>query len=613
VASGVVSDKFRFVWIHVAKNASSTLSAELRRERYGGRVTDSLPWQSELPGYFTFAFLRDPVTRLLSAYQEVSLGHEAGWRDFSDRGFIALPEGMARFEAFLDELAERHWDPHVADQCRHLEGFEPDFLGRVEHLAEDLARVYERLGMGPVAELPKRRSRESRREQHRYARHVIRPEELSASLRERIRALYADDVALYERARRERTEGSVRWNRPSVRPTPEPEDPRRLPWDPWTLPPPQPAGASPDPKGLLERFLARPKRNVACLDDVPADRVTQTPVRTRLRRPRTSDPSQANLPWYPQLERAFLLHLRDAFIGDNVVMDDDHYFGLGRHWLGSNWTLYAGTREVRHLDAAVSIGGWGGEAFQLFILSALPKLAMVLDWLEQPGCEHVKIVSHLARAKAARWFWQALGLRERVVQKPIDSKAGFVVHADHVYFPQYDPTIRSYGVYARNTLLPVRRRLGALEPGEQDLVLYLAREPSDKIRSVGNQDELLDALRRRLAGTRHRLEVFQARDLDVDRAQVARAQVLVGPHGGAFANMIFARPGTHVVEFLPLYRLFRENENPRPVFWGLSQSCGLEYWTSEPRNFHFQKPGMQVDVADVVDLVGRALEESAAC
>lgn len=613
MASGVVSDKFRFVWIHVAKNASSTLSAELRTERYGGRATDALPRQSELRGYFSFAFLRDPVERLLSAYQEVSLRHEAGWRDIAERRFVALPEGMARFEAFVDELAERDWDPHVDDQCRHLEGFELDFLGLVEHLAEDLARVYERLGMGPVPELPRRRSREGRKAQYGYARHVIRPEALGAPLRERIRALYADDVALYERVLRDRAAGSRRWYTPYVRPTREPEDAGRLPWAPWPLPPPEPREHAPDPETLLERFLARPKRNVSCLDDVPAHLVTETSVRTRLRRPRASDPGHADRPWYPQLERAFLLHLRDAFIGDNVVMDDDHYFGLGRHWLGQSWTLYAGTREVRHLDAAVSIGGWGGEAFQLFVVAALPKLAMVLDWLEQPGCEHVKIVSHLERAKTAQWFWRTLGLRERVVQKPIDSKAGCVVHADHVYFPQYDPTIDSYGVYARNTLLPVRRRLGALEPGEQDRVLYLVREPSDKIRSVGNQDELLQALAKRLEGTRYRLEVFRAKDLDVDREQIARAKVLVGPHGGAFANMIFARPGTHVVEFLPLYRLFGENQNPRPVFWGLSQACGLEYWTSEPRNFHFQKPAMEVDVADVVHLVGRALEETPRC
>ena len=609
MATGVVSDRFRFVWIHVPKNASSTLSKEFQQERYGGRFYGVLPPLSEFPDYFAFAFLRDPVSRLLSAYQEVSLAQEAGWREFPNKHFLALPEGLARFEVFLDELGDRRWDPHVEDQWCHLECIELDFVGRVERLSEDLEKVYERLGMGRVPELPKRRSREGRERDYGYSRHVIRKEDLGARLRERIRSLYRDDVALYERAFGRRRA----WSVPDVRPTPLARDAEDLlPWAPWRLDPPKPAGRAPDPKRLLERVVSRPKRNVARLAEVPRHLVTHTPVRTRLRRPRATDPEHVHWPWYPQLERAFLLHLEDAFIGDNVVFDDDRYFGLGRRWLGRSWELYARTREVRHLDAAVSIGAWGGEAFQLFLMAGLPKLAMVIDLLESPGFEHVKIVSHDDGAAAARWFWKALGLRDRVVQKPKNSEEGFVIHADQVYFPQYDPTIDSYGVYARNTLLPIRRRLGALEPGEQDLVLYLDRYPQDIIRSVGNRDALLEALRARLAGTKYRLEVFRSEGPDCDRGLFARARVIVGPHGGAFANMIFARPGTHVVEFLPLYRRYREGKQPRPVFWGMAEGCGLDYWTSEPENFGFQTRRMVVDVADVVEIVGRALDTTEA-
>jgi hypothetical protein len=351
---------------------------------------------------------------------------------------------------------------------------------------------------------------------------------------------------------------------------------------------------------------------VASLEEVPPQLVATCRVRTRLRRPRATDPGHVHRPWYPQLERAYLLHLEDAFIGDNVVMDDDRYYGFDRDWLGRDWRLYAGTREVRHLDAAVSIGAWGGEAFQLFVLAGLPKLAMVIDWLESPGFEHVKIVSHDEGAPTARWFFEALGLRGRVVQKPIDSRTGFVIHADRVYYPQYAPTLRSYGLFARNTLLPVRRRLGALEPGPQDLVLYLEREMG-KIRSVANRDALLEALRRRLRGTPYRLELFGARGLHVDREAFARARVIVGPHGGAFANMIFARPGAHVVEFQPLYRLFEEGGRDRPVYWGMAEACGLTYWTSEPEHFDFMERRMRVDVDDVVEIVGRALEEAPPC
>lgn len=397
-------------------------------------------------------------------------------------------------------------------------------------------------------------------------------------------------------------------------PARESDDAGLLPFAAWTVRPPPLAAPGPDPAELLSRVAARPKPNVESLAGVPADRVTHQPVRTRMRRPRSTDPEHVRWDFYPQLERAFLLHLEDGFIGDNVVMDDDHYFRLGRPWLGEGWQLYHEIREVRHLDAAVSIGAWGGEAFQLFIVAGLPKLGMVIDLLESPGFENVKIVSHDEGARTARWFWEALGLRHRVAQKPRNAQAGFAIHADRVYFPQYAPTLDSYGLYARNTLLPIRRRLGVEEPGEQDLVLYLDRPP-DVIRSVANRDALLEAIRKRLRGTSHRLEIFRARGPGADRALFERAKVIVGPHGGAFANAIFARPGAHVVEFLPIYRLYREGAQPRPVFWGLAQGCGLEYWTTEPRNFDFFQRGMVVDVGDVLEIIGRAIDggEAADC
>ncbi len=392
-------------------------------------------------------------------------------------------------------------------------------------------------------------------------------------------------------------------------PAPPPPPDLDPPWPPWdldSLPEPSTSGSSPDER--LELVTAREKRNVDRVADVPHELVTSRRITTSTERPKSWNPRYAGYDWYPQIEAASLLHLRDGFIGDNVVFDRDRYYRLGSWWLGNSWELYRKTREVRHVDVGVSIGGWGGESFQLFVLAALPKLAALLDVMERPELAHAKIVSHDEGAPAARWFWDALGLRDRIVQKPQDARAGFVVHADVALFPHFEPNSGQFGLFPRGTLLPVQRRLGTLEPEIQDLVVYLERPGAKRHRSVANGDELVRRIEQVLAGTGYRLELLAGEGhLDADRALLKRAKVILGPHGGAFGNLVFLQPGTHVIEFLPLYDLFAAGRDPQPGYWGLAQAASLDYWTVAPENFDLDRPGMYVDVEEVAAILGHVL------
>lgn len=391
----VVSDRHRSIWIHVAKNASSTFEREFTRDFYGGRKCRFEDLDEALKArYFTFAILREPVSRLLSAYQEICLRHEAGWADYGPKRFLAMEEGLAKFETFTDELGDRRWDPHVRDQSVLLANVRIDHYASIETLKEDLETLFRLLGMAAVPTRPHARSRAGRREEHAYARHFLTEDDLEAS-------------------------------------------------------------------------------------------------------------------------------------------------------------------------------------------------------------------------RIAPWFWEKLGLTDRIVPKPLNAEAGFVVHADQVLFPQFDPNLGSYGIHGRNTLLPVRRRLGVLEPVERDRVLFLDRPGRGKFRCVGNRDELLGRLRELLRGSRYRLEVFHSEgNQDADMEIFRRAKIILGPHGGSFANIVFAQPGTHVIEFLPIYRLYAEGAEARPTFWGLAQAAGLDYWTSEPRVFDFDAPDMLVDVEDVAGIIRQLIDAS---
>lgn len=359
---------------------------------------------------------------------------------------------------------------------------------------------------------------------------------------------------------------------------------------------------------LLETVTQRRRAVVERVEEVPPGRIAFSPITSRLVPPRSLDPRHAGAPWYPPLEHAFLLHLEDAFIGDNAVFDADRYYAFGRWWLHGNHA-YSGVDEVRRIDAGISIAAWGGEAFQHFVVDALPRLAAVIDLLETPELRHVQIVSHCEGSPTAPWFWEALGITDRVVQKPLNAREGFVVHANHVLYLDFEPYAGTEGgIYPRDVLRPVQLRLGVLDPVPRDRVLYLSR--GDMERTVANERALLGRLECALADSGYRLEVSVDRgSLDGVREQMRRARVVLGPHGGAFANLVFAQPGTHVIEFIPSYELPLQGTDARHMYWGLAQAAGLDYWSVAPRRFGWEAPDIEVDPEDAVAVLREVLPE----
>ncbi len=194
----IVSDRFRFICVLIAKNASSTLEGELLRPEYQSRrVRASELTEEERADYATFAFLRDPVSRLLSGYQEISLRHEMGEGGSNSAAFAEMEDDMSRFAAFLDALEAGYLDNHVRPQVDFLEGMRIDRYGSVECLDADLQQMLAEFDVETTSPLPRRRSREGRRRDYDYARFDIEEAQIPADTLDRIRSLYAADFANY--------------------------------------------------------------------------------------------------------------------------------------------------------------------------------------------------------------------------------------------------------------------------------------------------------------------------------------------------------------------------------------------------------------------------------
>ena len=82
---------------------------------------------------------------------------------------------------------------------------------------------------------------------------------------------------------------------------------------------------------------------------------------------------------------------------------------------------------------------------------------------------------------------------------------------------------------------------------------------------------------------------------------------MVGPHGGAFGNLVFTPPGASAIEFLAVTEPFRRGDEIRSMYWGLAQAAGVDYWVVEPAGFGFNNAEMTVDVDTLVDTVRASL------
>jgi Glycosyltransferase 61 len=153
----------------------------------------------------------------------------------------------------------------------------------------------------------------------------------------------------------------------------------------------------------------------------------------------------------------------------------------------------------------------------------------------------------------------------------------------------------------------LRRLFLGSEPvaGEQRRRLYISRAGAKRGRSVANEREVETVLGRR------GFETVRLQGLGVrEQAELfASAEVVVGPHGAGFANLVFCEPGAKIVEFF-------NRSYVHPLYWMLSNRLELQYfafiagekgprsWSSWPTQGGSDP--ITVDIQALVDLLRSA-------
>lgn len=144
-----VSHGHRFVWFRVAKVASRTIRHHFAS--HGVELDADHAMRVRYPtelfaDYFRFAFVRDPLARFVSAWQDKVVNANYYRFDEADHARMQRVEEFARWAAGHDLGAVPGTDQHLALQSRLIDLNNVDFVGRLETFAADFAEVCEQIG-----------------------------------------------------------------------------------------------------------------------------------------------------------------------------------------------------------------------------------------------------------------------------------------------------------------------------------------------------------------------------------------------------------------------------------------------------------------------------------
>ena len=210
----ILLEPYRAVYVDIAKVASSSIKATLA-SLLGLEGVEGNPHEIDFPrpstadpagarifpGFYTFAFVRNPWDRLVSCYRDKIRGEVRGFTEFAESG---VAHCLARFDAFspkmsftdfvqavasiLDEDADEHFRSQ-SDYVTNLSGSVAiDFVGRYETLDDDFEHIVREIGLPPQTRLPRLQVAPGRNHASYY----------TSKTRAIVKQRYARDLELFE-------------------------------------------------------------------------------------------------------------------------------------------------------------------------------------------------------------------------------------------------------------------------------------------------------------------------------------------------------------------------------------------------------------------------------
>lgn len=158
-ASGcIMSHKYKFIYIHVLKSGGSTIKHFLKRglcqvselhepckndESYFFVNQSCNDMVKEHPDYFVWAMVRNPFSRMYSAYS--MLAHNPRDENSKNISFSDFVMGNGKFRKRLSRKSVDHYDPQQSFLFDENECPNFDYVGKLENMDEDMAFILKQI------------------------------------------------------------------------------------------------------------------------------------------------------------------------------------------------------------------------------------------------------------------------------------------------------------------------------------------------------------------------------------------------------------------------------------------------------------------------------------
>jgi hypothetical protein len=239
--------------------------------------------------------------------------------------------------------------------------------------------------------------------------------------------------------------------------------------------------------------------------------------------------------------------------------------------------------NVRVYDSLVNFVADGGWSFQHFIDNVMPKIAHAWELLQ--GNPNTKMLIDMSDKRHAK---QVLALLEHIgygSDRVVEHSLSHTTVGREFIVACHAPPIHPYLWSKMQTLL----RIPYVPLAQRTVITYLSRnnkkEHSNAGRTVINEQQVLQALR--LYAQRQSppldVQVFSSSAVNTPTKVIEYFQhvkFMIGPHGGAFYNQVFAANETILIEFMPVLRAeYRSTmRHPAKMVWTMASLLNQTYY-----------------------------------
>lgn len=256
---------------------------------------------------------------------------------------------------------------------------------------------------------------------------------------------------------------------------------------------------------------------------------------------------------------------------DYFLRDVSYEFNREGHKQHSIFYTVKEKKIVDYKGIGTVISHPGAEIYYHWMMDIIPRLGLVRELQPLENVDH--IVCDYSGLPFQKETLQMLGIEGQVLRS--NDNWHFHARFNYLIVPSLAGGHDQPNLYQINFLKEMFS--GITIGASAHRKIYISRKKSGK-RLLEDEDKVI----KMLLGVGFEILYCEELSVAAQARLFAEAKCVIGPHGSAFANLVFCQPGTHVID------IFNRSQI-NPCFWVISELCNL--------NYHFL-PGTSVPADD---------------